>query len=38
MVFDPDFQRLFGGQVVPIVGKGKGMNSPDGNFFDAATK
>ena len=38
MAFDLDFQRLFGGQVIPVVGKGKRMNPPQGNFFDAAAK
>lgn len=36
MAFDADFEWFFSGQTVPIVGKGKGINSPHGNFFHSA--
>jgi hypothetical protein len=36
MAFDADFQRLFGSQVIPLVGEGRAMNPPHCNFLDSA--
>ncbi len=35
VAFDPDFQRLFGGQVIPVLGNGGVLNPAHCNFFDS---